>query len=242
MKSRIDDEVLRNLYNQGKLHREIADFFGCATCTITARLDKMGFRKPRVDKEKMRQLHEEGLMDAEIAKILGCTRSNVTVYLNRMGYTNRRSKMSNIELRDRLSQALIGRFTGSSNPNYRGKGNIKKLARGLCKTLSRRVMRKRNFTCQNCGRMYENMETHHIKPFRLILDDFVKNVYDGNLDTLYDQLMSFDEFTDENNLVVLCHECHRRVHYTDDHELSPLRWKSATTIESADKSLLSESE
>ena len=36
---------------------------------------------------------------------------------------------------------------------------------------------------------------------------------------------------DETNMVVLCHDCHWKVHYSDNHELSPYRWESATTIE-----------
>ena len=45
--------------------------------------------------------------------------------------------------------------------------------------------------------------------------------------------MSYEDFIDEENLVVLCDDCHYKVHYSDDHELSPYRWESATTIENA---------
>ena len=52
-------------------------------------------------------------------------------------------------------------------------------------------------------------------------------------DGIYDELMNYEDFTDEENLVVLCDDCHYKVHYSDDHELSPYRWESATTIENA---------
>ena len=35
----------------------------------------------------------------------------------------------------------------------------------------------------------------------------------------------------DGEFVVLYHDYHFHVHYSDDHELSPYRWESATTIE-----------
>ena len=74
------------------------------------------------------------------------------------------------------------------------------------------------------------METHHIKPFNLIFSNLIDNKYDGNVETFYEQIMHFDEFVDERNMVVLCKQCHHNVHYSDNPELSPYRWESATTI------------
>lgn len=34
------------------------------------------------------------------------------------------------------------------------------------------------------------------------------------------------------NLIVICEQCHKNIHYTDNPELSPYRWESTTTIES----------
>ena len=39
-------------------------------------------------------------------------------------------------------------------------------------------------------------------------------------------------FINTDNMVVLCYDCHHKVHFSDDPELSPYRWESATTIES----------
>ena len=64
-----------------------------------------------------------------------------------------------------------------------------------------------------------------------ILEEFLKNHYDGNINTAYEQITNYPEFMDESNLVVLCRDCHHKVHYSDNHELSPYRWESATTIE-----------
>ena len=173
------------------------------------------------------------MQDVEIADALGCTRSNITVCLNKMGYSNRRSKVQNIDLRNRISQSLIGRFVGEKNPNYKGYTDEKEVARGIFKTISKRLIRNRGFSCEHCGKHGGDLQTHHIKPFSVIMAEFFNTKYDGEIENLYDELMSYPDFTDESNMVVLCRDCHHKVHYTDNPELSPYRWESATTIESA---------
>ena len=74
------------------------------------------------------------------------------------------------------------------------------------------------------------METHHIKPFSLILEEFLSTSYDGNIQTIYEQLMGYPDFVDEDNMVVLCHDCHHDVHYSDNHELSPYRYGKAQRL------------
>ena len=228
----IDDEKILELYKQGFPHREIAQQLGCGVSTVTRHLLDMGYRTVApVDKEEVVRLHLCGLPDSDIAKLLCCTRSNVTIILNRAGYTDRHSKIDNIELRNRISNSLIGRYTGANNPNYKGYTNEKTVARGIFKTISKRKIRECNYTCAACKKRGGNMETHHIKPFSLILEEFLSTRYDGNIQTIYEQLMGYPDFVDETNMVVLCHDCHHDVHYSDNHELNPYRWESATTIE-----------
>ena len=231
-KKYIDDTKIYELYQKGMLHREIAKELGCGVSTVTRHLIDMGIKSERIDKNEIRRLHEDGLSDKEIADILGCSRSNVTTRLNKMGYTDRRSKIDNLELRNRISESLIGRFVGENNHNYKGYTDEKTIARGIFKTFSKRLIRESNYTCKNCKKRGGDLETHHIKPFNIIMSEFLENVYDGRIESLYQQLMLYPDFIDENNMVVLCHDCHWKVHYTDNHELSPFRWKSATTIES----------
>jgi transcriptional regulator len=233
MRKKIDDQELIELHNNGLMHKEIAQSLGYSVCYISQRLNKLGYSTYHKDSRKeIEQLHNKGLQDNEIAEILGCTRSNVTILLNRMGYSNRRSQEKPIDVRNRISNKLIGRYTGENNPNYKGYNDEKKVARGIFKTFSKRLIRENNFTCSVCGKRGGDLETHHIKPFNIIFDEFIRNKYDGNKETLYDQLMSYEEFIDESNLVVLCHDCHWKIHYSDNPELSPYRWESATTIES----------
>lgn len=228
----IDDKKILELRKNGMLHREIANKLGYGVSTVTRHLIDMGVRNERIDKDEIIRLHNKGLSDNEIANILGCTRSNITAQLNRLGYTNRKSKADNIELRNRISDSLIGRYIGTDNPNYKGYTDEKTIARGIFKTISKRLIRNRNYTCEHCGCLGGNLETHHIKPFSVIMNEFFDNVYDGNIDNIYTQLMSYKDFVDESNMVVLCHDCHWKTHYTDNYELSPYRWESATTIES----------
>lgn len=152
-----------------------------------------------------------------------------------MGITGRKSKIDNIELRNKISQSLTGRYVGKNNPNYKGYKDEKQIARGVFKTISKKLIRNSDYTCQICGRRGGDLETHHIKPFHVIFEEFLTSTYDGNIDTFYDQIIEYEDFTDETNLIVVCHECHWKIHYSDNHELSPYRWESATTIESKSK-------
>lgn len=119
---------------------------------------------------------------------------------------------------------------GENNPNYKGYTEEKQIARGISKTISKRKLRECNYTCQHCGKRGGNLDTHHIKPFKIILDEFLKNEYSGDINNLYNEITKYKDFIDEENMVVLCHDCHKKVHYSDNHELSPYRWESATTI------------
>ncbi len=190
-------------------------------------------KKLNLDKDLILELHNSGHTDKEIAEKLGCTRSNITTCLNKMGITNRKSKKDNIELRNRISQSLVGKYTGEKNPNYKGYTDEKTIARGIFKTISKRKMRDNDFMCEHCGKRGGDLETHHIKPFHIIFSEFIQYTYSGNIEKLYAELMQYEDFINEENMVVLCHDCHFKVHYSDDHELSPYRWESATTIEKA---------
>lgn len=180
-------------------------------------------------------LHNQGLYDKEIAEILGCGRTNITMRLNKAGYKNRRSKIEDVALRNRISNSLKGRFVGELNPNYKGYTDEKTIARGLFKTISKEMIRNCNYTCQICGQHGGNLETHHIKPFRVIFENFIKTAYSGDIQNFVHEILSYEDFTNKENLIVLCKNCHYKIHYTDNPELSPFRWESATTIESIEQ-------
>ena len=228
----IDDKKILELHQMGYLQKEIAKELGCGVSTVTSHLLKMGIKtKKKIDRSEVLRLHKAGKYDREIAEMLGCSRPTITTILNCAGYSGRRAKKDDLNLRGRISDSLIGRYTGANNPNYKGGTKERWAARGILKTISRRRIRECNYTCQACGKHGNDMEAHHIKPFNVIFKEFMNTKYDGNMDTIYEQITSYPDFMDETNVVVLCHSCHRKVHYSDDHELSPYRWESATTIE-----------
>lgn len=192
-------------------------------------------KKKNIPLQEIIDLHNQGLYDKEIAAIYGCTRENIVKRLNKAGFTNRKSKIDDIALRNRISTSLKGRYIGENNPNYKGYSDERTLARGLFKTISKEMLRDCNFTCQICGQHGGNLHTHHIKPFSVIFDNFIKNVYSGNVKNFYHEILSYEDFTNKENLIVVCEICHKKIHYTDNPELSPYRWESATTIESIEQ-------
>lgn len=192
-------------------------------------------KKKNIPLQEIIDLHNQGLYDKEIAAIYGCTRENIVKRLNKAGFTNRKSKIDDITLRNRISTSLKGRYIGENNPNYKGYSDERILARGLFKTISKEMLRDCNFTCQICGQHGGNLHTHHIRPFSVIFDNFIKNVYSGNIKNFYHEILSYKDFTNKENLIVVCETCHKKIHYTDNPELSPYRWESATTIESIEQ-------
>ena len=192
-------------------------------------------KRKNIPLEDIIELHNQGLYDREIAQILGCTRENIVKRLNKIGIKNRKSKIDDIALRNRISESLKGRFVGEKNPNYKGHSEEKTLARGLFKTISKEMIRNCDFTCQICGRRGGDLHTHHIKPFHVIFDNFINSVYSGDIKNFYHELLAYDDFTNKLNLIVVCANCHKEIHYTDNPKLSPYRWKSSTTIESIEQ-------
>ena len=187
-------------------------------------------KKMNIDINDILELHNSGLTDKEIANVFGCTRHNITSRLNKIGVTGRKSKINNIKLRNKISKSLMGRYCGKENPNYKGYTDEKTIARGVFKAISKRLIRNSNYICSICGKRGGDLETHHIKPFKIIFDEFIQTSYSGNIEFIYDEIIKYKDFTDENNLIVVCKKCHHDIHYSDNTELSPYRWESVTTI------------
>lgn len=66
--------------------------------------------KKNIPLQDIIELHNQGLYDREIAEIFGCTRHNITQRLNKAGIIHRKSKIDDIDLRNRISNSLKGRF------------------------------------------------------------------------------------------------------------------------------------
>lgn len=73
------------------------------------------------------------------------------------------------------------------------------------------ILRRDNYCCQLCGSK-QSLQVHHIKHFSEIFHRILND--NSELDPIEDQNILYDialkdpEFTDENNLITYCKECH----------------------------------
>jgi len=115
--------------------------------------------------------------------------------------------------RDCYKQWAIGpnapRYINGSTPLYEG---IRKLKEYIDWRTS--IFIRDSHTCQNCGGSSGvNLEAHHIKPFYIILSEFLKE-YDQfspieDKETLIRLAIKYKPFWDLDNGVALCKKCHK---------------------------------
>lgn len=191
------------------------------------------YRSYNIDLSYVIECHNKGMYDYEIADIYGCSRSYITMLINKnVTHEDRRSKIDDIDLRLRISKTNKGTRTGKDNHKFKGDSDYKALARGLFSSISDTVLIKNNYVCKICGSTSGTKNVHHIKPFSVIVEEFLSINKDISLEDFSAELLKYDEFIDESNLIVVCENCHKDIHYGDNPVLSPFRWESATAIES----------
>lgn len=237
----LDDNEIKRLHDAGLSARQIAIVMECSKSTILNHIRKINGQEDKIQKDApggehrkkgiplqdIIDLHDQGYTDKEISAVLGCSRSNITVRLNRAGIIDRKSKIDNIELRNKISDSLRGTGLGSDNPNYKGVDDTedliqyyKKRARGLFKTLAKIKIRNEGSVCKICGKETQTAEVHHIRPFQTILDEFLIDAYDEDINTFSEQLLKYKPFMDMDNLIIVCPTCHSEIHRKDNPELS----------------------
>ena len=95
-KIQINEEELKDLYNQGILLGEIALHFNCGVTTILNRLKKMGMKSRKEMKESVKnnikELYLEGKTCKEIGKIVSLNERTVLTHLKNMGIEIRSQK------------------------------------------------------------------------------------------------------------------------------------------------------
>lgn len=238
----LNDNEIKRLHDAGLSAANIAIVMKCSKTTILNHLRKMNNKQNKIAKDKLSDgnhakknislqdiidLHEQGFSDKEISEKLGCSRSNITIRLNKAGYKDRKEKMNNIELRNQISNSLRGTGLGSENPNYKGIDETEDLtqyyknrARGLFRTLAKEKIRNSNHKCIICGCQTNALEVHHIKPFQIILDEFLIDAYSGNTENFSKEILEYPDFINDNNLIIVCPTCHKEIHLKDNPELS----------------------
>lgn len=159
-------------------------------------------------------MHKEGLYDKDIADKIGYSRVFVTKIINSITKKNRRIKIDNIELRQRISASNKGKRTGKSNHMFKGMAKFTNVARGLFSSISRQYMLKMNYTCEKCGKRGGDLNTHHIKLFSIILKEFLVLNKNITLEEFSNKILEYKDFIDEDNLILLCKDCHDKEHYS----------------------------
>jgi hypothetical protein len=154
--------------------------------------------------EKMRQSHKGNKIR------LGCKMSEESKAKISKYQTG---KHPTEETRKKLSEWQLG----SNNPNW--KGGITELAqliRGLSKndTFRLKVFERDNYTCQECNIRGKYLEVHHVKPFNILLLDFLQNYNQfspiDDKEKLIRLAISWFPFWNINNGKTLCSDCHNK--------------------------------
>lgn len=114
------------------------------------------------------------------------------------------------------SESKVGLMIGEKHPNWKGgKTQLKKLLREYSEiNLSPIAAKRDNYQCQLCGKTHTILHIHHIIPFNEIYSSILlenKNLNpndEKDLQELYKIITNDKRFTDTNNLITLCKNCH----------------------------------
>lgn len=193
-------ELERLYHNEGMTHAEIAERFDTTDATICRRFQKLGieakdkaeahtngdYQKLR-DKEWLKEQHvSQKKSRRKIAKSLGVGPSTVSRWLEKHGIDGL-SK----------SEVLRGEYTGKDHWLWNG-GSVDHYGAGWEAGRKAALERDSN-ECRKCGMSNEqhldehgqSLHVHHIKPFKKFESELEANRVD--------------------NLLTLCHSCHREV-------------------------------
>ena len=132
----------------------------------------------------------------------------------KMSLNNVGTKGMKLSLETKMKMSLGRR--GKDNGNW--KGGISSLSNLIRSTQNYdncrfSVFKRDNFTCQSCGHKQGNIEADHIKPFCIILSEFL-NIYSQfspveDKETLLRLAETYEPFWDISNGRTLCKPCHK---------------------------------
>jgi len=209
LNKRLNQVLVKCLYCGKKFYRKKSRCNGPIYC------DNVCYKNanPDLDTKLIIEYHNKGMYDKDIADLLGCTRSAVTAQLNKLGINGRRSKINDILLRKRISESNRGKRIGKNNHNFKGNRLYTDMARGIFNSISKMYMLKHDYTCEKCHKRGGSLNTHHIKHFHIIVEEFVE-LYKDILtkENFSEKILNYPDFIDENNLILLCEECHKKEH------------------------------
>ena len=108
-------------------------------------------------------------------------------------------------------------YVGDKSSNWiDGRTLLHRLIRG-CKKYKNwkyNVLKRDNFTCRDCKKRGGNLEAHHVKPFRQIIEEFLKIYFQFDVITDINILVKlakkWKDFWDIKNGITYCIKCHSK--------------------------------
>lgn len=113
---------------------------------------------------------------------------------------------------------------GIMNGNWKnGKTILQKLIRELDESniWKKFIFNRDNYICQICGIKGKELEAHHIKPFSIILGEFLAKYSQfspiEDKETLVRLAVTYADFWDTTNGQTLCRDCHNKTKYINQY-------------------------
>jgi 5-methylcytosine-specific restriction endonuclease McrA/DNA-binding CsgD family transcriptional regulator len=177
------------------------------------------YRKDLDREEELKDLYlNKKLSGPKIAKLFNCSDTCILKRLRKFNIPVRKNKEANkLVNKYGKNNPMFGiRIYGEDAPRYvDGRTPLCRLIRNLLEYTQwkKQVLERDNNTCKECGDYFlGNMEVHHIKPFAVIVSEFLK--YYDNFSPVDDKeilsrlAIKYEPFWDINNGETLCEYCH----------------------------------
>lgn len=195
-----DDELLDLRLNKKLTTRQIAKKYGCHYSTICEKLKKLGIETVRVDSR------------GEKPRCIDCNKSLSRFDAIRCDDCNRKFNTGE-------NHPMFGKhfFLGEKSHFYvDGRTPLNHLIRNLveCENWRNQIFERDNYTCQECYKRGVRLEAHHIKPFSIILTEFLQKYSQfsplEDKEILVRLAFTYKPFWDLDNGRTLCEKCHNK--------------------------------
>lgn len=219
-----EEEKIIELYTQQNLSRvEIGEILNRGHATIQRALRRNAIPLRNLSDSQFAKINKEPdvrLFDAEwlqkqhwelnksckeIGFELGVDAGTVRRHMKKLGIDTKTN-----------SESKLGLMVGENHPNWRGGiSSLKNLLREYFQTNLAPIAAKRdNYTCQLCGATHTVLHVHHNIGFMDIVHEILRE--HSNLDPnnpedkqiLYNIVINDDRFTNIDNLITYCKDCH----------------------------------
>lgn len=215
-----NDEEIIKMYNSGKSSTDIARYFGITHNTVLTHLDHCGIKRRNYSESQWMYNQKEFPQDLRDKDLV------YDLYINQKLSKKDLGEKYNCDpdVIDRIlhefkipvrnnSESKIGLRIGENHPNWQGgiTGLHYRLREAFYVQQVPKVLYRDRYRCQLCGSK-KDLHVHHIKHFRDIFHRILNEHKDLDLindqDQLYKIALQDKEFTNLNNLITYCKDCH----------------------------------